>query len=79
MPPGHMNVAMLNKKDKQRIEIVEKLEEAEYFVTTYRNDFLASGRKFEYPEFDEIWSQRVDNSRIISIYKLGRGSESVAE
>jgi tetratricopeptide repeat protein len=61
--PGKFNLMIIDKKDRGRIEFVDKIVDADYFITNYRM------HKDEYPmELTEIFAIEVGNAKIQSIY-----------
>ncbi|MGH7680142.1 MAG: hypothetical protein ACRENU_16855 [Gemmatimonadaceae bacterium] len=63
--PGVVNSLMLEPRDRARIRYVAP-EEAEYFVTNYRF------HPQDYPLSDEVFSVRVGNASIVSVFRLPR-------
>lgn len=64
--PGTLNRMILPIEDRQRINLVETIDDADYFITNYRG---------HYQDYDDLedkkWhSIKVENNSVNSIYKL---------
>ena len=62
--PVKHNIIMLNPKDRDRIEFVKNVTDADYFVTNFR------GHKEDYPSKNIEMNIMVLNSSIMRIYKI---------
>jgi hypothetical protein len=62
--PGLINYLILTEDDQKRIEYVDDLSEAEYFLSNYR------WHKEEYPYKNEIYSIKIDGAKIMVVYRL---------
>ena len=67
--PGRVNVAMLDPRDRARIAPVARPEDADYFVTNYR------WHPEDYPFTPEVFSVRVGNASINSVFASNRRRE----
>jgi hypothetical protein len=65
-PPGRINVNMLTKENRKRINIVETFQEAKYFITNYR------WHPEDYTELEkQKWHVfKVNNNTISEIFKI---------
>jgi hypothetical protein len=63
MEPQHLNIQFLPPDQRNRIDFTE-LEYADYFIAQYR------ARKQHYDFRDEVFSAKVGNASIISVFKL---------
>lgn len=63
--PGKHNLIFLDPKSKNRFELVKKVTDADYFITNYR-------RKPINYTYEEIYSIEVNNSSILSVFKLDK-------
>ena len=64
--PGRLNVAMLPRRDRARVDLVYSEEEAEYVMTSYRYH----PRDYPYPP--EVFGVHVGNTSIGSVFRLSR-------
>lgn len=62
--PGMVNAIMLRSSDRQRIRFVPSVQEADYFVTNYRF------HPEDYPYPREVFSVRVGNASVASVFRL---------
>ena len=62
--PIRNDIKFLNRNDKFRLYTEKNLAEANYFIGTYRS------RKNDYDFKEEFFSLEIDNTKIISVYKL---------
>lgn len=62
--PGRLNVAMLPRRDRARVDLVYSEDEAEYLMTSYRY------HPQDYPNQHEVFSVRVGNASIASVFRL---------
>jgi hypothetical protein len=63
--PGRLNTAMLLPRDRARIELVFSPDEADYVTTTYRS------HPQDYPQAQEVYSVKVGNASIASVFLGG--------
>jgi hypothetical protein len=63
--PGRVNTAMLSPRDRARIDLVFSPDEADYVTTTYRS------HPQDYPLAHEVYSVRVGNASIASVFLGG--------
>ena len=61
--PGRVNVAMLPRADRNRVDLVASDADADYVVTTYRF------HPQDYAYTNEVYSVRVGNASIASVFK----------
>ncbi|CAN5254887.1 glycosyltransferase family 39 protein [soil metagenome] len=64
--PGRVNVAMLPRADRNRVELVASDADADYVMTNYRF------HPQDYPYANEVFSVRVGNASIGSVFRLKR-------
>ncbi len=62
--PGRVNVAMLPRADRNRVELVASDADADYVMTNYRF------HPQDYPYANEVFSVRVGNASIGSVFRL---------
>ena len=62
--PGKINANILDAADRCRLMYVKKPEEAKYFLSNYR------GHKEEYPYKEELFSIKVNEAKIMVVYKI---------
>ena len=62
-PPGERNLLILDRRDRERIEIAAGAEEADYLVTSYRTLRVA-------PEAPPLHAVEVKGLRILGVYDL---------
>ncbi len=63
-PAGKTSAAILKKDERERIRFVDRLEEADYFITNFRADTV------DHSSFKEYYSVRVDQTSIAAAYQL---------
>jgi hypothetical protein len=63
--PGRLNTAMLLPRDRARIDLVFSPDEADYVTTTYRS------HPQDYPQAQEVFSVKVGNASIASVFLGG--------
>lgn len=63
-PAGHRAIALLPPEEARRVHVVGDIKDADYFIGNY---YLFSA---PYPFENEIYSIKVDNAKILSIFKL---------
>jgi hypothetical protein len=63
--PGRLNVAMLNRRDRGRVDLVYTPEEADYVMTNYRY------HPQEYSYGPEVFGVKVGNASINSVFHVG--------
>ena len=61
---GKWNYPILLPEDRQRIRFVDKIDEADYFISNY------SLREKDYPLKNEYYSLTVNGLKIMSVYRL---------
>lgn len=61
--PGITNANLLNNEDRKRLIVTEKIQNADYFVTNYRNIR-------EEPPQPLYFSLEIEGERVIGVYKL---------
>jgi hypothetical protein len=61
--PGRVNVAMLPRADRNRVELVASDTEADYVMTNYRF------HPQDYGYTNEVYSVRVGNASIASVFR----------
>ncbi len=66
--PGRVNVAMLPRADRNRVELVASDADADYVMTNYRF------HPQDYPYPHEVFSVRVGNASIASVFRLKGGA-----
>lgn len=64
--PGTLNRMILTEQDRNRIQLVEDLKEADYFITNYRGHYKDYGEL----ESKKWYSIKILNNSINTIYKL---------
>ena len=75
-PPGEHNLLILPARDRARIRIVPK-EEARYFLAHYRwRDTYENLIAGTFPYCDEVFSVRVEGSRLCSVFDVTAANES---
>ena len=62
--PGEANAAILPPDQAGRLNFVQNIEEADYFITNYR------WHPQDYPYNDEIFTLRLGNARVLSVFRL---------
>ena len=62
--PGRNNAAILPSEDRKRIEYVDSIDEAKYFLSNYRR------HKGEYPYENEYYSLRINEVKYMVVYRL---------
>jgi hypothetical protein len=70
--PGRVNALMLQPGDRFRLQYVPRDAEADYFVTNYRSH----PENYPYPR--EVFSVRVGNASIASVFRLRPPRDSVS-
>jgi len=63
--PGRLNVIMLDPRDRARIDLVFSPNDADYVTTTYRS------HPQDYPQAREVYSVKVGNASIASVFLGG--------
>ncbi len=66
-PVALRNAAILYPKDEQRLEFVDQIEQADYFIGNYR------WHREDYPYNDEVYAVWMGNARVLSIFRLRAG------
>ena len=61
---GEYNAAILPPGQAKRLNFVQNIEEAEYFITNYR------WHPQDYPFTDEIFTLRLGNAKVLSVFRL---------
>jgi hypothetical protein len=67
---GERAIAILAPDEARRVHVVHELSEADYFIGNY---YLTTG---DYPFKDEIFTIRVGNARILSVFRLSADEKS---
>jgi len=62
--PGEFNIDILPSKDRVRLEYVENINDADYFLSEYRS------HKQNYPYPNKFFSINIDGAEIMVVYKL---------
>jgi len=62
--PGYFNIAILSPKDRARIEYVQNISDADYFLSNYRD------HKADYSYPNKFFSMNVGGTEIMVVYKL---------
>jgi len=68
--PGNVNRMILKEKDRNRIRFVDEVQEASYFISNYR----FHPEHYSYPPEQKIFTIKVMNSDICSVWKLNKPS-----
>ncbi|MDP2922830.1 MAG: glycosyltransferase family 39 protein [Candidatus Omnitrophota bacterium] len=63
-PPGWKNVSILHSKERKRLVLAKKIEDAKYFLSNYR------WHEEEYSYKNEFYSITIDGAKIMVVYKL---------
>jgi hypothetical protein len=63
-PPGSVNFLVISPEDRSRLVYVEDPKESKYFMSEYR------WHKEDYPYENEVFSIKVGNAKIMSVFKL---------
>lgn len=61
---GEYNAAILPLDQAKRLNFVQNIEEADYFITNYR------WHPQDYPFSDEIFTLRLGNAKVLSVFRL---------
>jgi hypothetical protein len=61
---GQANAAILPTAQSERLNFVQNMEEADYFITNYR------WHPQDYPYNDEIFTLRLGNAKVLSVFRL---------
>lgn len=62
--PGLLNTFLLSPQERDRLEFVDSLKKAKYFVSNYR------WHPGNYPYKNEYYSIKIGNAKIMAVYKL---------
>jgi hypothetical protein len=62
--PGFLNFKILPETQQKRLKLEKKLEQADYFITSYR----WHKEPYDYP--NEVYSIEIDGAKIMSVFKL---------
>ena len=68
--PGKFNALILKKDDRERLNYVDKIEDAGYFISNYRGH----PGDYNFPASSKVFNIKILNSDIISVWKVNQKS-----